>query len=61
MALEALMAGTASPLMLVGCTLAALAVLVIVRLLSNSMQSSRPPVFEGLPFVGGLMKFAGVS
>jgi hypothetical protein len=33
----------------------------IARVLANAFPGSKPPVFEGVPFVGGLQKFAGVS
>lgn len=56
----ALDAVASSPTMLAGTALAALVALVLVRLLTNSIRGSQPPVFEGVPFIGGLMKFAGV-
>ena len=40
---------------------AALAALVVLRLLQNRLHGSYPPVFEGVPFIGGLLKFAAVS
>ena len=39
----------------------ALVSMFVVRVVSSSFPGSKPPVFEGVPFVGGLMKFAGVS
>ncbi len=49
-----------------GTQLALGAIIVLVsvivgRLLQNSLPGNRPPVFEGVPFIGGLMKFVGVS
>ncbi|KAL3157764.1 hypothetical protein ABBQ32_012190 [Trebouxia sp. C0010 RCD-2024] len=29
----------------------------ILRLITNCLPSQRPPVFEGIPFIGGLLKF----
>eukprot|EP00877_Chromochloris_zofingiensis_P002450 jgi/Chrzof1/12205/Cz06g25080.t1 len=41
--------------------LACLAVvsLLLGRVLQNQFSGSRPPVFEGIPFIGGLLKFIG--
>eukprot|EP00878_Enallax_costatus_P004843 GHUV01005097.1.p1 GENE.GHUV01005097.1~~GHUV01005097.1.p1 ORF type:complete len:497 (+),score=160.86 GHUV01005097.1:332-1822(+) len=36
-----------------------LASLFVARIVSSTFPGSKPPVFEGVPFVGGLMKFAG--
>ena len=33
---------------------------VALRLISNKLPSKAPPVFEGLPFIGGIIKFAQV-
>lgn len=33
----------------------------VARVVSSNFPGKNPPVFEGAPFVGGLMKFAGVS
>ena len=32
----------------------------ILRLVSNYLPSQRPPVFEGIPFIGGVLKFVQV-
>ncbi|PNH01769.1 Obtusifoliol 14-alpha demethylase [Tetrabaena socialis] len=32
--------------------------LVVGRLLFNSLPSKRPPVFEGIPYIGGFLKFS---
>ena len=48
------------PALLVGATLLALAALVVLRLLSNTFSGKAPPVEEGIPFVGGLIKFTTV-
>ncbi len=40
--------------------LATLVLLVVSRVLGNTVINSlqkRPPVFEGIPFIGGLLKF----
>lgn len=33
----------------------------VARILANAFPGNKPPVFEGVPFIGGLQKFAGVS
>ena len=38
-----------------------LAGLVLIRLVSNALPGKLPPVFEGLPYVGGILKFAQVT
>lgn len=50
-----------SPLALVITAAAAVVALAVIRVLANTFHGSKPPIFEGFPFVGGLMKFAGVS
>lgn len=50
-----------SPLALVITAAAAVVALAVIRVLANTFHGSKPPIFEGIPFVGGLMKFAGVS
>ena len=40
--------------------LVVLAAILTLRLVSNRLTFDAPPVFEGLPFVGGLLKFMGV-
>lgn len=50
-----------SPVALLATAAAAVVALVVIRILANTFHGSRPPIFEGIPFVGGLMKFAGVS
>lgn len=57
-AVEALLS---SPLSAVITLAAAVAALAVIRILANTFHGSKPPIFEGIPFVGGLMKFAGVS
>lgn len=37
-----------------------LVVCSILRLVSNYLPSQRPPVFEGIPFIGGVLKFVQV-
>ena len=32
----------------------------VLRLVTNCLPSQRPPVFEGIPFIGGLLKFVQV-
>lgn len=64
MAVEAVAAtmagGSALQLILVAFLVAVIAAIAL-RMAQNSLPSKRPPVFEGIPFVGGLLKFAGVS
>jgi hypothetical protein len=50
-----------SPVALVIATTAAFVALAVIRILANTFHGNKPPIFEGIPFVGGLMKFAGVS
>lgn len=35
--------------------------LIVLRLLSNILVFGKPPVFEGIPYIGGLIKFSKVS
>lgn len=59
---------TALPLLLGGgapsatvvllAVLAVASVLLITRALSNAFPGSKPPIVEGIPYVGGLLKFA---
>ena len=52
------------PQQIVVGTVIAVATLVIGRFLHNTLFNSlarRPPIFEGVPYVGGLIKFAWVS
>ncbi|KAK9908024.1 hypothetical protein WJX75_001750 [Coccomyxa subellipsoidea] len=46
------------PLLYVGATAIFLLAVSTLRLIGNSLPSKAPPVFEGLPFIGGIMKFA---
>lgn len=43
----------------VGTGIALLALLVL-RVISNSLPAKSPPIFEGTPFIGGIMKFVKV-
>lgn len=52
------MAVDAGSLLLVG--LAGVVVLALLRLIRNNLPGKTPPVFEGLPFVGGILKFTKV-
>lgn len=47
--------------MLIGVLVLVVVVAVVVRVLSNIFHGNRPPVDEGIPFVGGLMKFSKVG
>jgi hypothetical protein len=41
--------------------LVALAVIVVgLRVLLNALPGKRPPIHEGIPFIGGLIKFSKV-
>ena len=45
---------------LVKCLVLSAALLVIsaaIRLITNRLPSQSPPVFEGIPFIGGVFKF----
>ena len=37
------------------------AAIAVLRVISNKLTFGRPPVLEGIPFVGGVLKFMGVS
>ena len=37
------------------------AAIAVLRVISNKLTFGRPPVLEGVPFVGGVLKFMGVS
>ena len=39
----------------------ALVSLFVGRVLVNKIPGKSPPILEGVPFIGGLLKFAGVS
>ncbi len=41
-------------------TLVVVLSVIALRLISNKLPSKAPPVFEGLPFIGGIIKFAQV-
>lgn len=48
---------------LVKCVILPVAFLLVcsvLRLITNSLPSQSPPVFEGIPFVGGVVKFIQV-
>ena len=48
---------------LVKCVILPLAFLVVcsvLRLIANRLPSQSPPVFEGIPFIGGVLKFVQV-
>lgn len=57
---SALEAIVSSPVALFFTAAAAVVALAVIRVLANTFHGARPPIFEGIPFVGGLMKFAGV-
>lgn len=46
-------------LYLVGTVVFLLAIAAL-RLISNQLTAKAPPVFEGIPFVGGIIKFVQV-
>lgn len=48
-----------SPVALLATAAAAVVALVMIRIMANTFHGSKPPIFEGIPFIGGLMKFAG--
>ena len=52
--------GPPSPAVVGLAMLAVAAALLITRVLSNAFPGRKPPIVEGVPFVGGLLKFAKV-
>ena len=49
--------------LVVKCVIVPGAILIacsVLRLVSNCLPSQRPPVFEGIPFIGGVLKFVQV-
>ena len=49
---------------IVKCLVVSAAFLVIsaaIRLITNRLPSQSPPVFEGIPFIGGVLKFVQAS
>ncbi len=61
--MEALAAGFFSlpaPALYAASALIVVASAVVLRLLFNSLHGKTPPVFEGVPYIGGLLKFAAV-
>ena len=52
--------GLPLPLLYALATAIALLALLVLRMISNSLPAKSPPVFEGTPFVGGIMKFVKV-
>lgn len=40
---------------------AVLLAFVVLRIIANSLPRQSPPVFEGIPFIGGLLKFMKVK
>ncbi len=56
------LSGSYGPLQLavVGALLGLVA-LIAARVMQNLLPSGRPPVFEGIPFIGGILKFSKVG
>ena len=52
--------GLPLPLLYAVGTGIALLALIFLRIISNSLSAKSPPIFEGTPFVGGIMKFIKV-
>lgn len=48
------------PYLVVGATVLLMVTAVVLRVLSNTLTFKAPPVMEGIPFVGGLIKFSKV-
>ncbi len=59
--LQALPQALPPSLLAAAFTVAALALVVVARLVHNSLPGSAPPVFEGIPFIGGVLKFVKVQ
>lgn len=49
------------PALLAVATGVVLLAAVVMRVLSNNFPGKAPPVEEGIPFIGGLIKFSKVS
>jgi hypothetical protein len=45
---------------LAGSVVATILFLLVLRILSNAFPGRAPPVDEGMPFIGGLIKFSKV-
>ena len=52
--------GLPLPLLYALATAVSLLALLTLRIISNSLPAKSPPVFEGTPFIGGIMKFVKV-
>lgn len=44
-----------------GLVLGGILLLIALRLLQNFLPGRTPPVFEGVPFIGGILKFSKVG
>ena len=51
---------TSVPSLLLMAAAGLLVAIIIHRLLQNSFRGQTPPIFEGIPFIGGLLKFVQV-
>ncbi len=54
-------AAASTPQLVLAATLVAVLGLIALRIVQNSLLSGRPPVLEGVPFVGGLLRFSQAS
>ncbi|GLI64117.1 hypothetical protein VaNZ11_007292 [Volvox africanus] len=56
--LSVLLENISIPQLVLGASTVLLLALVVGRLLFNKFPGKRPPVYEGIPYVGGLIKFS---
>lgn len=59
--LDAAFANMPKPLVALVAIASLLGVLVFTRYLVRCIANKAPPVFEGVPFIGGILKFAKVG
>ena len=61
--METMGLGTAlpAPLLIAASACLMLVAILLLRVISNRLPGKTPPVLEGVPFIGGIMKFVSVS
>lgn len=59
-ALQGVLDGASTMQLAALASVATLVTLVVLRLAQNMMPSGKPPILEGIPYVGGLLKFSKV-
>lgn len=50
-----------TPYMVLAACVVVSATLILGRLLANALPGKQPPILEGIPYIGGLLKFVKVS